>query len=482
MKALNFARYAFITAAVGLFATSSDAAWTYTETNTVANGVSHGYLTDNVWTFYASRAKNSTDELTVDALKGMSINPAQPAKIDFSEIENGYKVVKFVGVRNTQSPLVLYTTEFIAPDCVNLSGQEIFYRGTENNKPIYNTTLTKIQLREDVAVTLGNDRMFCNCTYLTSFTPKKIANKTLNTDMFSGCSALEGEFEFSECTQFNGGVFNGCSQIGGIKAEKAVIIEQSAFRNCSNLSNIVLSAAVEKISNYAFAGCSQITTEFVQGLLHKGLKQLGNSATDRKGCFQNCTGLTGSLVWNLPNLITNAVPNDCFSDCTSLERVEIKSKNLVDIGSGAFQGINAGGEVVMPKNVIKGSFGARVVWPNNTAAYSVPYPKIRLTGDVDAWLEKIKVNHYMIKKADFENIGWDQTSISGVTKPTYSALLTAMGKDTTMCEITQDAGKSKVRVLDNQVVAFIYRQTGSERMNGCWILKKPETGFKVIVR
>lgn len=477
MKFLNFARHAVLLAAAGLFATSSDASWTYIETNTVANGVSHGYITDNVWTFYASRAKNSTDELTVDARNGMSINPAQPAKIDFSEVSGGYKVVKFVGVKNPQSLLVLYTTEFIAPHCTNLSGEGIFYPGNST----YNTTLTKIELRKDVAVTLGNDRMFCRCTYLTSFTPEKIANKTLNTDMFLGCSALEGEFEFSECTQFNGNVFNGCSKIGGIKAEKAVVIGQSAFRNCSNLSNIVLSAAVEKIYNYAFDGCSKITTEFVQGLLHKGLKQLGNSATDRKGCFMNCTGLTGSLVWNLPNLITNAVPNDCFSGCTSLERVEIKSKNLVDIGQGAFQGINAGGEVVMPKNVIKGLFGARVVWPTNTA-YSVPYPKIRLTGDDDAWLEKIKVNHYMIKKTDFENVGWDQTSISGVTKPTYSDLLTAMGKDTTMCEITQDAGKSKVRVLDNQVVAFIYRQTGSERKNGCWILKQPETGFKVIVR
>ena len=93
MKSLNFARYAFITAAVGLFATSSDAAWTYTETNTVVNGVSKGSITDGVWTFYAERAKGATDELTVDASKGMSINPAQPAKIDFSEIEDGYKVV-----------------------------------------------------------------------------------------------------------------------------------------------------------------------------------------------------------------------------------------------------------------------------------------------------------------------------------------------------------------------------------------------------
>lgn len=456
MKTLNFVRYAFITAAVGLFATSSDAAWTYTETNTVVNGVSKGSITDGVWTFYAERAKGATDELTVDARMGMSINPAQPAKIDFSEIEGGYKVVKFVGVKNTQSALVLYTTEFIAPDCVNLSGEGIFYPGNAKN-----TTLTKIQLREDVAVTLGNDRMFCNCTYLTSFTPNKIAGTSLRTDMFKGCSSLEGEFEFPECTSFAGSVFNGCSKLGGIKAENAIRVEQSSFQGCSSLSNIVLSAAVEKIGNYAFDGCSKITTEFVQGLLHKGLKQLGNSATDRNGCFKNCTGLTGSLVWNLPNLITNAVPNFCFSGCTSLERVEIKSPVSV-IGNQAFNNLKPGAEIFL-HNTPAESYGAFAI-----ATVEAPFPKVYINKDYsDAWLDCMYVagQNHLMKKNEFSDTSW----ISKNGKK-YIDIKVIMNKDSTMCN---------EMVVDNRnVLAFLM----SDNKAGCWILKKPEEGFKVIVR
>ena len=165
---------------------SNYGSWVYTETNTVANGVSKGSITDGVWTFYAERAKGATDELTVDASKGMQIDPAAPAKIDFTDISDGWKIVKFIGVRSVSSPLVLYTTEFIGPDCTNLSGQEIFYPGPS----VENTTLTKVALREDALITLGNDRMFMNCTRLASFTPRRIANKALQISMFQNCKLL----------------------------------------------------------------------------------------------------------------------------------------------------------------------------------------------------------------------------------------------------------------------------------------------------
>jgi hypothetical protein len=463
MKYLRVARYALFAAAGGLFAISSQAGWTYTETETVVNGVSKGHITDGVWTFYAERAKGVADELTVDASKGMSIDPAQPAKIDFSEIEGGYKVVKFVGVRNTQSPLVLYTTEFIAPHCTNLSGQEIFYPGNAKN-----TTLTKIQLREDVAVTLGNDRMFCNCTYLTSFTPKKIAGTSLRTEMFDGCSSLEGEFEFPECTSFAKEVFNGCAKLGGIKAENAISIGQSSFNGCSSLSNIVLSSSVEYIGNYAFKGCSKITAEFVQGILHKGLKRLGNSATDRHGCFLDCTGLTGSLVWNLPNLITNAVPNVCFSGCTSLERVEIKSPVSV-IGTSAFFNLKKGAEVYLPNEPIS------VYESHAVATGDAPFPRVYIGGDINSQLAKMYAfNNNLIKKEEFNDTTWKSVlpNQSSVTRD--KIVNDKMLKDETMCSKVD----GKVVVKDRNVVAFIMGNTN----NGCWILKKPEIGFKVIVR
>lgn len=455
MKALSFARYAFITAAVGLFATSSDAAWIYTETE-VVNGTGKGSITDGVWTFYAERAKGATDELTVDASKGMSINPAQPAKIDFSEIEDGYKVVKFVGVRNTQSPLVLYTTEFIAPHCVNLSGQEIFYPGSKAN-----TTLTKIQLCEDAVITLGSDRMFKNCTSLSFFSPRKIANRTLQIDMFSGCSSLDGAFELTECTTINGSVFNGCSKLGGIKAENAVSIGQSSFAGCSSLSNIVLSSAVSAVGNYAFSGCSKITTEFVQGILNKGLTRLGNSETSRQGCFQNCSGLTGTLVWNCPNV--TVIPQECFSGCSSLERVEIKSY-VSEIQLKAFFNLKESAEIYLPEMPVE-VYGAHTI-----AGSSAPFPRVYLSGDIQIWLEKMyeDASNHLIKKEEFGDTSWVSKNRNDVT---WGRNMGKMVKgDTTMYE----DGKVK----DKNVVAFIMGNTN----NGCWILQKPKDGLRVIVR
>jgi hypothetical protein len=310
--------------------------------------------------------------------------------------------------------------------------------------------------------------MFCNCTYLTSFTPKKIAGTSLRTEMFDGCSSLEGEFEFPECTSFAKEVFNGCAKLGGIKAENAVKIGQYLFQGCSSLSNIVLSSSVEEIGNYAFKGCSKITAEFVQGILHKGLKRLGNSATDRHGCFQDCTGLTGSLVWNLPNLITNAVPNVCFSGCTSLERVEIKSPVSV-IGTSAFFNLKKGAEVYLPNEPIS------VYESHAVATGDAPFPRVYIGGDINSQLAKMYafVNN-LIKKEEFNDTTWKSVLPNQNSVKWDKIVNGKMLKDETMCSKVD----GKVVVKDRNVVAFIMGNTN----NGCWILIKPELGFKVIVR
>ena len=466
MKALNFARYAFITAAVGLFATSSDAAWTYTETNTLNNinltciprelyngKVGVGYITDDNWTFHAFRSIEKNDrDIYVDASRWEEIKEEKTAPINFSEINEGFKVVYFKGVKENSSLIKKYATELVAPECSNLAGENSFV-GSE--------VLTNVTLCATEAVLFWNDRLFQSCTKLVSFTPNKIAGTSLRTEMFNGCSSLEGEFEFPECTSFARNVFNGCSKLGGIKAENAISVGQSSFQGCSSLSNIVLSSFVESIGNYAFKGCSKITTEFVHGILHKGLKRLGNSATDRHGCFQNCTGLTGSLVWNLPNLITNAVPDYCFSGCASLERVEIKSPVSV-IGNGAFNNLKPGAEIFL-HNTPAESYGTFAI-----ATVEAPFPKVYINKDYsDAWLDCMYVagQNHLMKKNEFSDTSW--VSKNGKK---YTDIKVIMNKDSTMCN---------EMVVDNRnVLAFLM----SDNKAGCWILKKPETGFKVIVR
>jgi hypothetical protein len=198
-----------------------------------------------------------------------------------------------------------------------------------------------------------------------------------------------------------------------------------------------------------------------------------------------CTGLTGTIVIDLPNLVTNVVPNQCFYGCSSLERVVVKSKNLCDIGNEAFYAISKGAEVVMPKNVIKGRFGQQAVWNNNSMAHNVPYPKICLIGDVEAYLDKINETHYVIRKADFEDSAWvhdDLASGVGGNKPSYDIMITTMSEDEAMCTITKVDGKNKVKLLDKRIVGFIYYQSASQRVNGCWILAEPKLGLTVTVR
>ena len=203
--------------------------------------------------------------------------------------------------------------------------------------------------------------------------------------------------------------------------------------------------------------------------MHKGLKRLGNSATDRHGCFQDCTGLTGSIVWNLPNLITNAVPKVCFSGCTSLERVEIKSPVSV-IGASAFANLKKGAEVYLPNEPFS------VYESFAVATGDAPFPRVYIGGDINSQLAKMYAsNNNLIKKEEFNDTTW-KSVLPNQSSVTWSKIVNdKMLKDETMCSKKVDG---KVVVKDKNVVAFIMGNTN----NGCWILKKPEEGFKVIVR
>ena len=473
-----FVRSFIATAISVLMALSSSADWTYTETNTVQNGTSKGYITDGVWTFHAERAKGDVDRLTVDASTSSKclIKSESPAKIDFSEIDGGFKVVKFSGgYRDVASPLRKYVTEFIAPHCTTFGGEDTFNG---------NTNLTRVEFCKDEPLNISSvNRCFLSCVNLVDFRPRQI--KGALGSMFNSCSNLEGGFEIEGTSGGTSiGAFSGCAKLGEIKLKNIDTFSQGAFSGCTSLSNIVYDTPIANIGNYAFKNCTKITTEFVQSLLGKNLVRWGNSITDRWGCFMGCTGLTGTIVIDLPNLVTNVVPNQCFHGCSSLERVVVKSKNLCDIGNEAFYAISKGAEVVMPKNVIKGRFGRQAVW-NENIGYNVPYPKICLIGDVEAYLDKINETHYIIRKADFEDSAWVHHDLAlgdGVIKPSYDYMITTMRKDEAMCTITTVDGKNKVKLLDKRIVGFIYYRSSSARENGCWILAEPKLGLTVTVR
>ena len=463
MKSLNFVRYAFITAVVGLFATSSDAAWTYAD-----NGDGTGTLSDGTWTFPA-KCKTDTRNLTVKANLGSS-TATEPCVIDFTSIEGGYKVVEFNLFSSYNGEYVsdtrgsrLYSyrgliSEFIAPDCTKITGSGCFYCCTN---------LTKVVLNES---TVLSERAFQGCNSLSTFIPRRFTQITyLGAYVFGGCSLIEGELEFSECASLGTDVFSNCSKLGVIKAENVTSIGQSSFAKCSNLSNIVLSTAVTKICNDAFNGCAKITTEFVQGLLNKELKQLGNNTTDRKRCFVNCTGLTGSLVWNLPNLITNAVPDDCFNGCSSLERVEFKTPVSV-IGAAAFKNIKSGAEIFLHETPVE-TYGSYAF-----ATAAAPFPKVYIKGNNDTWLDRMYSNsrNHRILKDEFNDLQYVSKNRSDIGWT--SIVKNWLMKDASMYHKDAD----DIIVNDKKVLAFVMSDTNA----GCWVLRAPleKKGFRFILR
>lgn len=455
-----------IVAFVLMFATGGFAhgAWTYAD-----NGDGTGTLSDGTWTFPAKCEKN-TRNLTVNANLGSS-TATEPCVIDFTSIEDEYKVTVFNqfssqhGDYQSESrgsklyPYRGFINEFIAPDCIKITGEGCFKNCTN---------LTKVVLNELVLIQSG--RIFEGCASLSTLSPRKfVENKNLSTHTFYGCSAIEGILEFPECTSFAQNVFSGCSKLAGLKAVKVTSVEQSALQGCENLSDIELSAAVVKIGNYAFKGCSRITTEFVQGLLNKDLKQLGNSMTDRKGCFVDCAGLTGSLVWNLPNLNTNAVPDDCFNGCSSLERVEFKTPVSV-IGNAAFRNIKSGAEIFLHETPVE-TYGSYAF-----ATAAAPFPKVYIKGNNDTWLDRMYSNpkNHRILKDEFNDLQYVSKNRADIGWT--SIVKNWLMKDTSMYHKDAD----DIIVNDKKVLAFVMSDTNA----GCWVLRAPleKKGFRFILR
>lgn len=461
MKIRCLAGLAVMTLAI---VSSAEAAWVYTETNTVANGVSQGSLTDGVWTFYATRAKNSATDLSVDAKKGMSIATESLAPIDFTEVVNqdgsaSYKVVSFAfALGNRASPLAPYITEFVAPDCTSLSGEGCFKSCTN---------LKKIILNENA--TAGSGRMFEGCSSLAELYPRRFPSS--GSFSFSGCSSLAGRIELYEATSVASSMFNGCSLLEEIVAPKATAVGERGFQNCSGLTNVVLSAQLEKLQDWAFDGCTELCEESIRRLLHKGLAQWGNNTTTNiRGGFSGCLGLM-ELVLDIPNLATNVVPSDCFKNCSSLGRVDFKS-DIAEIRGAAFYDIKPGAELYMPAAVPSLYGGAAV------ATQNAPYPRIYLQDNFDGWLDVMYVDakNHVIRRSEFNDASWVSKHRSDLTWSGVNPVRSKMLADTTMTVENEDG---TVKILDNKVLGFI---TWDNNKAGCWILKAPKPGMSVIVR
>ena len=224
----------------------------------------------------------------------------------------------------------------------------------------------------DSVTSIGN-YAFEHCKGLTSITiPDSVTN--IGICAFKGCSGLTNvtignavtsidDCAFEDCNCLNmvnitnlkswcNVVFNNYSSnplyyahylyLNGEKISELEIpssvtsIGNSAFRNCSGLTNVIIPDSVTTIGGSAFYGCSDLTGV----TLPETLKTIGISA------FQNCSNLKNI---RLPNSVTN-VGQCAFAGCTDIDFIEIGT-GLEIISVGSFFGCNSLAEVVIPNNI-----------------------------------------------------------------------------------------------------------------------------------
>ena len=138
-------------------------------------------------------------------------------------------------------------------------------------------------------------------------------------------------------------------------------LEDSCFKNCSNLTSITLPEGITSLGEYCFSGCSSLTSI----TLPKGITSL------RAGCFSRCSSLTSITLpegitslrnhcfhgcssltsITLPKGITS-LENACFYDCTSLTSLTLP-EGITSLGDGCFSGCSSLTNISFPSSLKK---------------------------------------------------------------------------------------------------------------------------------
>ena len=434
-----------------------------------------GFLVFTSFSVYAKFVYDADDQKVVDAENGWefkailknsdelylyegSYSGASPCSLDLTEITDAdgktYKAVSFKALPEAAKP---YLTEFIAPDCQKIEGENCFKSCTE---------LLTVELNGNVTYIAAWS--FYNCTKLETFTPRTLNVGYLYNCTFRECTSLAGSFDMPNCIKISNMAFSGCAKIESVSAANVTDVGESSFSGCSRLSNVSF-PKITSIANSAFSRCASLSNESLDGLLHKSIKQLGSNAKDsQEWLFSGCTAITGPIVWNLPSLTTNVVAKGMFYNCTSLKEVRFVT-DVARIKDRAFHDIASGASIYMPLTA-PAVYGERAV-----SRSSGNYPKVYLKGNHDEWLDVMRQHHSVILKEDFNNS--DKWVLNG-SDATKGKIRDAMINDSDMCK--EEDGVIKLR--DRNVIAFVAYFATNNNIGFCWVLKIPEQGFRVIVR
>lgn len=290
--------------------------------------------------------------------------------------------------------------------CINLTSVTIPSSVTHIDDGAFNGCrgLTTVNIPYGVT-SIGNDDWggaFQGCTGLTSITiPNSVT--TIGYKSFAGCTNLISITIPNSVTSIDSDAFRDCSSLESMVVESGntkydsrnncnAIIETTSNTLVAGCKNTIIPNSVTAIGNFAFYGCSGLTSIAIP-----------NSVTSIGGyAFQNCTDLTSLTI---PNSVTS-IDDGAFMDCKSLTLIISEIENpfvLLDGGEESsitypFKGIPSYAQLIVPQgtkakyqttagwnrfyNIVEssGKWGNNVYYYYNALTY-----KLTISGEGPMW-------------------------------------------------------------------------------------------------
>ena len=192
--------------------------------------------------------------------------------------------------------------------------------------------------------------LFSGCTELKKITVESLSE--VNAFAFNAAgAALQGDIVINEgVTKIGDSAFNGCSSITSVSMPNTITtIGWSAYRNCTNLKTAKLPEGIQTIGDYAFYNCSNLLDEI----------EIKEGVTLGGGYTFNNSGITKLTISN--NI---EIPGGSFEGCSNLEQVTIGDN--VTIKPGGTWGNNYSGTFGKCTNLKNITIGENLKMPNNT--------------------------------------------------------------------------------------------------------------------
>ena len=267
----------------------------------------------------------------------------------FDECSNLTSVVFATGSRLTTIGDEAFSStaiiNLVIPATVTTIGNNAF--GGAERAP--NTTLTSVTFEEGSRLTVMGQKMFYNCTALTSVVlPANLAE--IGDYAFYYCSALESIDIPTSVTVIGDSAFGYCSALTSVELPAGLTtIRSGAFYSCGALASVNIPASVTSIGGsafYAYGITSVSITNLLSWLNIDFANTMSNPLCAKAKLYLNGEELTSIVI---PDSVT-VIKKNVFAEFAALQSVTLHD-NVASIGENAFYGCTSLSSISIPEAV-----------------------------------------------------------------------------------------------------------------------------------